>query len=223
LHEFGSGHICWAHAVPASRIVVTHARSLILICFPPSVCRSVDARQRRARAPVHLSPVGAPRAAHLVLLAPTCHRCASRRTSSAKDHAPTDAAPRRRRSDPEIRVASAVAARGRTGNVAALNLHLLFLLRWATSTARFPDARPGSVRSKCHAHGCCSYPLKEKGISGQIRSGWLHSRTGVARAHSVTFRRGCRRAGLRSCGRAGATLTSVGLQRSPRAPSAPGR
>ena len=119
----------WAHAVPASRIVVTHARSLILICFPPSVCRSVDGRQRRARAPGHLSPVGAPRAAHLVLLAPTCHRCASRRTSSAKDHAPTDAAPGRRRSDPEFRVASAVAARGRTGNLTALNLHLLFLLR----------------------------------------------------------------------------------------------
>ncbi len=90
LHEFGSGHICWAHAVPASRIVVTHARILILICFPPSVCRSVDGRQCRARAPGRLSPVGAPRAAHLVLLVPACHRCAWRRAPRPRTtHRPT--------------------------------------------------------------------------------------------------------------------------------------
>jgi len=54
---------------------------------------------------------------------------------------------------PEIRVASAAAARGRTGNVTALNFHLLFLLRGRRLPARFPDEGARSIMSKCHAHG----------------------------------------------------------------------
>src|SRR4029077_9353089 len=57
LHEFGSGHICWAHAVPASRIAVTHTRILIPICcssFVLPVQRTPG--DCRARAPSYLSP-----------------------------------------------------------------------------------------------------------------------------------------------------------------------
>jgi hypothetical protein len=60
-HEFGSGHICWAHAVPASRIVVTHTRSLIPICFLLRLPIQWTPGECRARAPGQLSPVGARR------------------------------------------------------------------------------------------------------------------------------------------------------------------
>ena len=73
--------------------------------------------------------LGAPRAVHLVLAG--AHVPPMRLTPNVfgQGPAPTHAAPGRRRSDPEVRVASAVATRGRTGNLTALNLHLLFLLR----------------------------------------------------------------------------------------------
>jgi hypothetical protein len=71
-------------------------------------------------------------------------------------HAPTDSAPGRRCSDLEIRVASPVAAGGRTGNLTALNLHLLFLLR---GSGEIPRRRRWS------------YLLKGKeGISGRLRT-----------------------------------------------------
>jgi hypothetical protein len=178
---------------------------------------------------------------HLVLLAPTCQRCASRRSSSAKDHAPTHAAPGRRRSDPEIRVASAVAARGRSGNLTALNPHLLFLLRGRRLRRDSPTQAPDEVPSKCHAHGCWLYLLKGKGNLGADCIGMVAFPHGYCVGSSSDsssnglpshfIRRRCRRrqrcrpdgrsAGLRSCGRAGATPTSAGLQRSPRAPKAP--
>jgi hypothetical protein len=151
---------------------------------------------------------------------PTCHRCASRRTSAAKDNAPTGAAPGRRRSDPEIRVASAVAPRGRTGNVTALNLHLLFLLRWATSTARSPSQGADQYLASAMPTAAVRIARKDEGISGQIKSGWLHPRTVIAGAHSVTSRRDRRRRSAKAAALAGAAPTRAGLQRSPRAPNA---
>src|SRR5262249_283641 len=92
-HVFGSGHICWAHAAPASRIVVTHTRNLIRICSPPSFANPVDARRMSSSCTKPPELGGCAAGVHLMLLAPTCHRCASRRTASANDHAPTHAAP----------------------------------------------------------------------------------------------------------------------------------
>jgi hypothetical protein len=75
-----------------------------------------------------------------MLLAPTCHRCASRRASPAKDHAPTDGAPGRRRSDLEIRVA-APSPPGAHGEPHRSELSSAVLASWATSTGEIPRRR----------------------------------------------------------------------------------
>src|SRR5262249_47055879 len=65
-------------------------------------------------------------------------------------------------SDPEIRVASAVAARRRTGNLTALNLHLLFLLRGRRLRRGSPTQTPmGTEQVPCP--GCRPRLLKGEG------------------------------------------------------------
>src|SRR5262245_18743134 len=114
----------------------------------------------------------------------TCRReryDASHRTSSAKDDAPTHAALGRRRSDPEIRVASAVAARVAHGEPHRSEPSSAVLASWATSKARFPGERRMSTEQVPCPLLLVVSPEKEKRIPGQITSGRLHSRTVIAR------------------------------------------
>jgi len=97
-------------------------------------------------------------------------------------HRPT---PRRgrRRPDPEIRVAGTVAARGRTGNLTALNLHLLCLLR-RRRLRRAPRRR----RRKRTKQVPCPRPFvvysrKQMGIFCRVISVLLHACTVIARTN----------------------------------------
>jgi|SRR5262245_61810968 len=77
----------------------------------------------------------------------------------------------------------------RTGNLTALNLHLLFLLRGRRLRRDSPAKRRMSTEQVPCPLLLVVSPEKEKRIPGQITSGRLHSRTVIARAQAATLPR----------------------------------
>src|SRR5262249_13041585 len=123
-----------------SRIVVMHTRIRILISFPPSFDDSWTPGECRARAPGHLSPVGAPRAvspraagAYVPAMGLTPNLLgqgpwAPHRTApGATALGPRDPCRQRRR------------RQGAHGEPHRSEPSSAVLASWATSTARFPD------------------------------------------------------------------------------------